>query len=147
MGSQDPACIFCKIVRREAPASIVDEDELTLSFLDIQPINPGHVLVVPKEHAASLADLRPSAGGRMFERAMAIAKMLRGSELRCEGVNFHLADGKAAGQEVFHVHLHVIPRYMGDGFGFRRGPQSGRRADRDGLDAIATRLRAARVGH
>jgi len=147
MVSQDPACVFCKIIRREAPASIVDEDELTLSFLDIQPINPGHTLVVPKAHAASLAELGPSDGGRMFERAMAIAEMLRQSGLRCEGVNFHLADGKAAGQEVFHLHLHVIPRYVGDGFGFRRGPQSGRRAERDELDAIATRLRTGRAGH
>ena len=139
-------CIFCKIVRREAPASIVDEDDRTLSFLDIRPLNPGHVLVIPKAHAA-LADLKPALGGRLFERAMAAAAALRRTGLRCEGVNVHVADGEAAGQEIFHVHLHVFPRYRGDGLGLRVGPNYGRIADRKELDAIAAQLRAALLAH
>lgn len=138
-----PDCIFCKIVRHETPASVVDEDDRTVSFLDIRPINPGHALVIPKEHAASLADLNPSLGGHVFERGMAVAAALRRSGLRCEGVNLHLADGEAAGQDVFHVHLHVFPRYHGDGFGLRVGPTYGRVADRQELDAIAAQLHAA----
>ncbi|HKW43795.1 MAG TPA: HIT family protein [Thermoplasmata archaeon] len=140
-------CIFCKIVRREAPASIVDEDDRTLSFLDIRPINPGHILVIPKQHAAALADLQPSLGGHLFERAMATAAALRRSGLRCEGVNVHVADGESAGQEVFHVHLHVFPRYRGDGLGLRVGPNYGRVADRKELDAVATKVRAALTAH
>lgn len=134
-------CIFCKIVRREAPASIVDEDQHTLAFLDIRPINRGHILVAPKEHAASLEELRLAIGGKIFERAMTMAAALRRSGLPCDGVNFHLADGEAAGQEVFHVHLHVFPRHRGDGFGLRVGPGYGRIADRKELDDVAARIR------
>jgi len=106
------------------------------------PINPGHVLVIPKDHAAALADLKPFLGGHLFERAMAAAAALRQSGLRCEGVNVHLADGEAAGQEVFHVHLHVFPRYRGDGLGLRVGPNYGRIADRKELDELRRNLRA-----
>lgn len=140
-------CIFCQIVGREAAASIVDEDEHVLAFMDILPINPGHVLVVPKAHAGHLADLPPAIGGRLFERAMAVAAALRRSSLRCEGVNFHLADGHAAGQEVEHVHLHVFPRYRDDGFGLRVGPHYGRTADRRELDDDAAKVRAAMPPH
>jgi histidine triad (HIT) family protein len=112
-------CIFCQIVRGAAPASIVHEDEHTLAFMDIQPVTSGHLLVIPKQHAASLADLPPGSGGRLTEVAVSLAAALRRTDLRCEGVNLFLADGEAAGQEVFHVHLHVFPRYAGDGFGLR----------------------------
>jgi len=135
-------CIFCKIIRRAAPASIVAEDDATLAFLDIRPITPGHTLVVPKAHATSLADLPDQAGGRIFETARKVAAGLRRSGLRCEGVNFHLADGEAAGQEVFHVHLHVIPRFPGDGFGLRVGPRYGEMPSREELDRTAERIRA-----
>lgn len=140
-------CIFCNIVRRKAPANIVDEDDHTLAFLDIRPINPGHVLVVPKEHAAGLAELSPADGGRMFIRAMAVAAALRSSGVRCEGVNLHLADGEAAGQDIFHVHMHVFPRYRGDGFGLRVGPDYGRIADRTELEEVAGKIRASLSRH
>lgn len=139
-------CIFCKIVRREAAASAIDEDEDTMAFLDIRPINPGHALVIPKAHAAVLAELPPPIGGKVFERGMAIAAALRRSGLPCEGVNLHLADGEAAGQEVDHVHLHVIPRHRGDGFGLRVGPDYGRVPDRATLEEIAANLRSAMTG-
>ncbi len=135
-------CIFCKIVRREAPASVISEDDLTMAILDIRPINPGHALVVPKVHSAVLADLPPALGGKVFERAMAVASALRRSGIRCEAVNLHLADGEEAGQEVDHVHIHVIPRFRGDGFGFRAGPDYGRIAERATLDDLAAKVRA-----
>ncbi len=139
-------CIFCKIVQRELPASIVDEDDTAIAFLDIRPITPGHLLVVPKAHAAYLVDLPSEAGGRMFEMARRVASALRESGLRCEGVNFHLADGEAAGQEIFHVHLHVFPRYAGDGVGLRVGPHYGRMPDREELDGVASAIRKAVEG-
>ncbi len=101
---------------------MVYEDERTVAFMDIQPVTPGHLLVVPRAHAAYLADLDPEDGGRLFQVGQRAAAALRASERRCEGVNFFLADGEAAGQEVFHVHLHVIPRFIDDGFGLRFPP-------------------------
>lgn len=139
-------CIFCRIARREAPASVVREDDATLAFLDIRPINPGHVLVIPRTHAARLADLPPGVGGRVFEAAKEVAAGLLRSGLRCEGVNFHLADGEAAGQEVFHVHLHVYPRFPGDGVGLRVGPGYGRSPPREELEAAAEAIRRALLG-
>jgi histidine triad (HIT) family protein len=90
--------------------------------MDIEPVVRGHMLVVPRVHAPSLADLEPEDGAALFESSRLAAAALRASSLRCEGVNLLLADGEAAGQEIFHAHLHVIPRYPGDGFGFRLPP-------------------------
>jgi histidine triad (HIT) family protein len=143
MPPADPNCIFCKIVRREAPASIVAEDAITLAFLDIRPIATGHTLVIPKAHAAYLEDLPPDSAGPIFETARRVASALRGSGLRCEAVNLWLANGKEAGQVVFHVHMHVIPRYRGDGLGIRAGPDYGTTAGREELDAIASKIRQA----
>ena len=134
-------CIFCEILGRRAEASFVYEDEAVAAFMDILPINPGHALVVPRRHAASLADLDPQDGARLFQVGQRVAEGLRKSGLRCEGVNLFLADGEAAGQDVFHVHLHVFPRYAGDGFGLRFGPQYGRRPSRDQLDEFAQAIR------
>ena len=110
-------CVFCGILAGRLSASIVFRDDVCCAFLDIQPINPGHVLVVPIAHAACLAELDAEVGAHVFKVGQRVAAALRGSGLRCEGVNLSLADGAVAGQEVFHVHLHVIPRYAGDGFG------------------------------
>jgi histidine triad (HIT) family protein len=136
-------CVFCDIVAGERPSSIVYQDATCTAFMDIQPANPGHVLVVPNEHAASLATLDPEVGGQMFQLAQRIARALRHSGIRCEGVDLILADGAAAGQEVFHVHLHVLPRYHGDGFGFRFGPGYGQRPPRADLDEHAAQVRRA----
>jgi len=135
-------CIFCKILAGKAPASFIYKDENCSAFMDLHPVNPGHVLVVPNEHAASLAQLPPDTGGYLFQVGQRVAAALRESGLRCEGVNFFLADGAAAGQEVFHVHLHVLPRFAGDGFGFRRRPGSGFLTGRASLDETAARIEA-----
>lgn len=111
-----PNCIFCRILRAEAPASIVFEDELCMAFMDLQPVNPGHVLIVPKEHVAYFKDIDEDLGAHLFRIGLRIDRALRETGLRCEGVNFFAADGKAAFQEIFHAHLHVFPRYRGDGF-------------------------------
>jgi len=136
-------CVFCRIVESTAPASIVYADEEVVAFMDIQPVNPGHVLVIPKVHAAQLSELNEETGAHMFRVAMRIAGALRRSDVRCEGVNLFLADGEAASQDVFHVHLHVIPRFRGDGFEIRVRPDYGLKPNRKELDEIAEKIRAA----
>ena len=137
------ACIFCRIVHDDAPRSVVHEDEIVLAFMDIRPITPGHLLVIPKRHATHLDDLPPVTGGHMMEVAMACTAALRASSLDTEGINLFLADGAAAGQEVFHTHLHVLPRFRGDGFGLnlRYDPTPARAT----LDRHAAEL-ASRLG-
>lgn len=123
-------------------------DEVVAAFMTIAPVNPGHVMVVPIQHASSLAELDPAVGGIMFQRAMELAAALRVSGLPCEGVHFLLNDGRAAFQTVFHVHLHVFPRFRGDGFGFILPPNFSRSRPRRELDEAAALLRTAlgRVG-
>jgi len=134
-------CIFCQIVSGALPASLVHRDERCTAFLDIRPINDGHVLVVPNRHAAFLSELDPEDGAHGFRVAQKLAAALRASGLRCDGVNLLLSDGRAAMQEVFHVHLHIIPRYAGDGFGLRFGPGFGRNPSRDELNGIAVKIK------
>ena len=136
-------CIFCRIISGNLPSSLVLRDEQCVAFMDLQPVNSGHVLVVPLSHAADLSVLDASTAGHLMIVAQRIAAALRASPLRCEGVNLLLADGEAAGQEVFHVHLHVVPRYPGDGFGFRFGPDYGKPPAREELDLAAMQLRGA----
>jgi len=138
-----PSCIFCQIVSGAAPASIVYRDELCTCFMDIQPVNAGHVLIVPNRHATNLQEMPEETVAHLFRMAQRLGAALRRTDLRCEGVNLSLADGEAAGQEVFHVHLHVFPRYRGDGFGLRFGPNYTTKPPRDQLDAAAARIAAA----
>lgn len=109
-------CLFCQIVRRSVPSNVVFEDGRVFAFMDTSPINPGHLPVIPKDHAAYLGELDPETGAHVFRIGSRLAQAIRQSRLRCEGVNFFLADGEAAFQEVFHVHLHVFPRFSGDSF-------------------------------
>jgi histidine triad (HIT) family protein len=134
-------CVFCDIVRGKAPASIVYSDSRVMAFMDIQPVNRGHLLVVPRVHASCLQELEAETGGWLFQVGMELAAAIRRSGLRCEGVNLFLADGEAAGQDVFHVHLHVIPRFQGDGFGFRFAPEYYRLPERLELEEVAAKIR------
>jgi histidine triad (HIT) family protein len=135
-------CIFCDILAGRAPASVVYQDDVCWAFMDLHQVNAGHVLVVPKLHAATLADLDDATGGHLFNVGRRIAAALRQSGLRCEGVNRFLADGAAAGQSVAHIHVHVIPRYLGDGAGFRLGSGQHTWPERAELDALAERISA-----
>ncbi|MDQ4100370.1 MAG: HIT family protein [Chloroflexota bacterium] len=140
-GSGNGGCVFCAIVAGRAPASVLYDDDHVLAFLDIRPITPGHLLVIPKRHAPYLADLDEATGERMYRVATRLAQAVRASGLRCEGVNLFLADGEAAGQEVFHVHLHVFPRFAGDQV--RIDGDWSSHPTRAELDATATELRTA----
>ena len=137
-------CIFCRIVHGELPASVIYRDERCMAFMVIHPINAGHTLVIALRHAAHLADLDPKDGAHIFRGGQQVAGALR-SQVggpRCEGVNLFLADGRVAGQDVYHVHLHVIPRYLGDGFGLRLPRHYGSAPARSELDQISAALRA-----
>jgi histidine triad (HIT) family protein len=136
-------CVFCEIVEGISPASVVFSDEQVMAFLDIQPVNPGHVLVIPKTHVERLQKLNSEVGCHMFKTAMVVAEGLRQSDVKCEGTNLFLADGEAAFQEVFHIHLHVIPRFKGDGFGLKFGAGYGVKPGREELDSIAEKIKSA----
>lgn len=140
-------CIFCQIIAGESPASLCYEDDLVIGLLDIAPVNTGHLMVIPKRHATYLADLDEATGRHMWTVAQRAAAALRAagarpaSGLRCEGVNLFLADGEAAFQEVFHVHLHVFPRYKGDPF--KLVTDWDLRPQRAELDAVAEQIASA----
>lgn len=139
----DPACVFCRIVAGQAEASLVFRDDSVTVFMDTYPLTPGHVLIVPNHHVPDLRSLDDASGSSMMAVARWMAQAMRVSGLRCQGVNLLLADGAAAGQSVFHVHLHVIPRFESDGFGFRRRPRLGGPPGRQELHQVAEQLRAA----
>jgi len=135
------SCIFCQIVDGKAEASRVYEDDICLAFMDIQPVNPGHVLIVPKTHFQDLSDLPAHMGGHLVQVAQRIAVSLSKTNVKNEGIDLFLAHGEAAGQEIFHVHLHVIPRYENDGFGFRFGPNYSNLPERSELDIVANQIK------
>jgi len=140
------SCIFCQIVRGDAPSSQVYEDDDVLAFMDIRPFSTGHTLIIPKRHASGLGDLEPELGGKVFQVAQRIALGLRRSSLPVDGVNLMLADGRAAMQTVFHVHIHAVPRRHGDKLSIAKRVLMRRPTDldeaaalvREGLDKLAT---------
>jgi diadenosine tetraphosphate (Ap4A) HIT family hydrolase len=134
-------CVFCEIVAGRAPASYAYEDDRVVALMDVAPVNPGHVLVVPRLHVAGLADLDDETGGHAFVVAARVAAAVRASGVRCEGINLFVADGEAAFQDVFHFHLHVLPRWRGDSF--RIEADWSARPERAELDAIAASIRDA----
>jgi histidine triad (HIT) family protein len=110
---RDPNCIFCKIVAGELPATIVDEDERTLAFMDIAPATRGHALVIPRAHSVDLLSVDPGDLGAVALAAQRLAARAK-ERLGADGVNLLNSCGRAAWQTVFHFHVHVIPRYDGD---------------------------------
>lgn len=107
-------CIFCKIVKGEIPSYKVYEDDETLAFLDIAPVNPGHTLVIPKDHFENLYTLPDEALTRLMLTAKKVALGVK-KGIGADGINIAMNNGKAGGQVIFHAHLHVIPRIEGDG--------------------------------
>ena len=134
-------CVFCSIVQGSVPSSQVFETGTVLAFMDIDPVTPGHMLVIPKAHLPDLADLSEELAAEMFSVARRLAAAVRRTDLRCEGVNLFYADGEAAFQEVFHSHLHVFPRFADDGFVITA--KWGSDPEHAELDAIAAKIVAA----
>ena len=131
-------CVFCRIASGVEEASVVYDDGEVLAFMDLRPVTTGHLLVVPR-HASGLDALDVEAGAAVWRVAHRLARALRRSGVPCEGVNLFLADGEAAFQEVFHVHLHVVPRSVDDNF---RIEADWRARPREELDRTAAAVRA-----
>jgi histidine triad (HIT) family protein len=110
---RDPDCIFCKILAGELPATIVDEDERTIAFMDIAPATRGHALVIPREHTPDLLGIEAEDLNAVNLAAQRLALRIK-ERLGADGVNLLNSCGAVAFQTVFHFHLHVIPRYEGD---------------------------------
>lgn len=107
--------IFTKIIKREIPCAKIYEDDQVFAFLDINPINPGHTLVIPKEPYENIFEIP----NEVLEKMIVIAKQIAIKQkevLNADGINIGINNGKDAGQEVFHAHIHVIPRYKDDGY-------------------------------
>jgi len=132
--------IFSKILSGEVSASFVYRDKLVSAFMDVQPVNSGHVLVIPNKPVENLTDLDVETSGYLFIVAKRIAEAIRKTDLKCEGINILLADGEAAGQEVAHVHLHIIPRYKNDGFGLKFAESYHNLPEREELDSVAEKI-------
>lgn len=134
----DPDCIFCKIIDGELPAAVIHEDERLIVFLDAFPAATGHALIVPKPHYADLFPLPDEyvQAVALFSKKLANAQM---EAFMADGVGVAQFNRAAAGQTVFHYHMHVIPRHAGEGLNFH-----GRtRAEMDALEEVAARTRAA----
>jgi histidine triad (HIT) family protein len=107
-------CVFCKIVARQIPATVVHEDEHTLAFMDIGQVNPGHVLVAVKKHADNVFALDDAQAAAVFRAAARVSRAIRDA-FSPQGLSIYQANGSVAGQTVFHFHLHLLPRHEGDG--------------------------------
>ncbi|MEK7139899.1 MAG: HIT family protein [Patescibacteria group bacterium] len=131
-------CIFCEIIAGAIPAAVVYEDEESIAFLDITPINQGHVLVVPKHHSRNIFDARHETLAPLMRSVQKIAHAVRAGT-GAEGINIHMNNESAAGQAVFHTHIHIIPRFHEDGIIMWKGhPYS------DGeMQKLATQIKTA----
>lgn len=136
-------CIFCAIVRGDAPATFLYQDDVVVAFMDIRPVQPGHLLVVPRLHAKLIPELDAVILARLWAVAAELNRALRAISPLTEAVSVYVADGDAAGQEVPHVHIHLIPRRSHDGFGFRFPPGYGTEPPRAELEATANLIRQA----
>ena len=131
-------CVFCKIRDGQIPSITIYEDDRTLAFMDINPLNPGHCLVIPRAHAATLFEAEPTDLQAAITAAQKVARALR-EALGPDGLNMLQANGAAAFQSVPHFHLHLIPRWNNDGKGFDWKLVTG---DRDQITKAGERLRA-----
>lgn len=132
-------CVFCKIVARQIPASVVHEDEHTLAFMDLGQVNPGHVLVAVKAHAENLYALNDTQAGAVLSTVARVARAIRDA-FSPQGLSVYQANGKAAGQTVFHYHVHLVPRHEGDGMSFTWPVKN---PPREKLEDYAARIKAA----
>jgi len=130
-------CEFCKIVRNEAPASRIYEDERVMAFLDIRPLNEGHTLVIPKKHYETIYNVPDEEIEHLFKVAKKVAVVVK-KAVNAEGITISQHNEKAAGQDIFHLHVHIIPRYEGQKLPrYEEIPE----ANREKLEAVAEKIR------
>lgn len=132
-------CIFCSIVAGEIPAAIVYEDEHVLAFMDIAPANPGHTLIIPKQHYRNIFDMPAEVGSKIMQAAIPLANAIR-TALNPDGLNLFQANEVAGFQTVFHFHLHLIPRWKNDSI---RSPWRPREGSPEEIGDIAIKIREA----
>ena len=132
-------CVFCKIVAGQIPSTRVHEDEHTVAFMDIGQVNPGHVLVAVKAHAENLFELSDAQAAAAARASAKVARAIR-EAFRPEGLSVYQANGRAAGQTVFHYHVHLLPRHAGDGMELAWPVKN---PPREHLEDHAARIRAA----
>ncbi len=130
-------CVFCKIVAKQIPATVVHEDEHTLAFMDIGQVNPGHVLVALKAHAENLYALQDVQAAAVARTCARVARAIRDA-FAPEGLSVYQANGKAAGQTVFHFHVHLLPRHENDGMALTWPVKN---PPREKLEAYAAKIR------
>lgn len=135
-------CTFCDLIQGSAEVSVCHEDADSIAFMDIQPVNAGHVLVVPRAHYNSLLDVPPEIGMHLFQVTMKLAGAIR-RVTGCDDMNIVVNSGAAAGQDEPHYHVHIIPRRDNDGFEIGLPFAGSAMPDRTLLDAMAVQLIAA----
>lgn len=133
------SCVFCRIVAGEIPSTRVYEDEHTLAFMDIGQVNPGHVLVAAKPHVENIYALDDALAAAVFRTTARVARAVR-EAFSPEGLSIYQANGPAAGQTVFHLHVHVVPRWQGDGMELTWPVKN---PPRELLEQYAAKIRAA----
>lgn len=136
------ACSFCDLMQGSAEVSMCYEDADVVAFMDVQPVNAGHVLVVPRVHYEGLDDIPHDLAMHLFEVAMELAPVVK-QVAHADGMNVVVNSGAAAGQDVFHYHVHVIPRTKDDGFDIPLPFSGSQMPDRTVLDVHAARIIAA----
>ncbi len=134
-------CLFCRIIKKEIPAEIAYEDNAALAVMDIHPRSPGHVFMVPKAHAATLLDISDVDMGALFSAVRNAAELIK-KALGPDGFTIGINHGRAGGQEVDHLHIHIMPRWADDGGGSVQGVVHA--AQQESIAAIAEKIRAAR---
>ena len=135
-------CVFCRIVARQIPATVVHEDEQVLAFMDLGQVNPGHVLVALKAHVENLFGLEAKQAGVVAVAAARIARAIR-TAFAPHGLSVYQANGKAAGQTVLHYHVHLVPRYEGDGMALTWPVKN---PPREKLEDYAAKIRSSLPG-
>ena len=130
-------CVFCKIVAGQIPSTRVYEDEHTVAFMDLGHVNPGHTLVAVKKHAANLYELDETQAAAVARATVKISKAIRAA-FQPEGLSVYQANGKPAGQTVFHYHVHLLPRHAGDGMELTWPVKN---PPREQLEAYAAKIR------
>jgi histidine triad (HIT) family protein len=142
MSAKQTHCAFCDLINGAGEVSVCYEDSDAMAFMDIQPVNSGHVLVAPRQHYESLFDVPAELGDHLFHVTMRMAGAIR-RVTGCEDMNIVVSSGAAAGQDVFHYHVHIIPRREGDGFDVQLPFDGSQMPDRTMLDAMAARIISA----
>jgi histidine triad (HIT) family protein len=126
MTQSDTSCTFCAIFAGQAPGSVAYADGDIMAVMALYPRNQGHLLVLPKRHVPTLAELDTSLGCQLFVRALQLQQTLR-QAFACEGMHVLISDGVATGQTLFHLHIHLIPRYLGDSVRMKASVSQGER--------------------